>query len=301
MPRITPRSHLVSRIPIALALLGLAACGGPTEAQRIRMNGVHVAAPAEPVDAGPPPGEELGFLPRRHEAGDTYRRTDETSVESGGRTTIVRVERTVTVDEVDAEGLVAIRETITRYERSVDGRIASPTREERELGAATIHYRLTDRGEPVGELEIRGAGRYNEALLRALGEQSLVADTLDRRAPLRVGAHREADTVITEQLAADVRPALRVHLDYTLAAQTEREARLEIDGTAELPEMQLGRNKLRGTGNLSGRWTIDPRDGFAGTRNVELRLYATRRDAQNRPVGESTTFLVRWQTNIARR
>jgi hypothetical protein len=242
------------------------------------MNGVHVEAPAEPVDAGPP--AETGFLPRRHEQGDIYRRTDETSVESGGRTTITRVERTVTVDEVDAEGIVAISETITRYERSVDGRVAAPTREQRDLGAATIRYRVTERGEPVGELEIRGAGRYNEALLRALGEQSLIADTLDRSAPLRVGEHREADTVFTEELAADVRPALRVHLDYTLAAQTD---------------------KIRGTGNLSGRWTIDPRDGFAGTRNVELRLYASRRDAQNRPVGESTTFLVRWQTNITRR
>ena len=299
MRRLPFRSRIVFRLVISASLLGVAACGGPTEAQRIRMNGVHVEAPAEPVDAGPP--AETGFLPRRHEQGDTYRRTDETSVESGGRTTITRVERTVTVDEVDAEGIVAISETITRYERSVDGRIAAPTREQRDLGAATIRYRVTERGEPVGELEIRGAGRYNEALLRALGEQSLIADTLDRSAPLRVGEHREADTVFTEELAADVRPALRVHLDYTLAAQTDREARLDLDGTAELPETQVGRNKLRGTGNLSGRWTIDPRDGFAGTRNVELRLYASRRDAQNRPVGESTTYLIRWQTNVTRR
>jgi hypothetical protein len=65
--------------------------------------------------------------------------------------------------------------------------------------------------------------------------------------------------------------------------------------------MQVGRNKLCGMGNLSGRWTIDPRDGFAGTRNVELRLYTSRRDAQNRPVGESTTYVIRWQTNVTRR
>jgi hypothetical protein len=288
-----------SLLSISAALLGLAACGGPTEAQRIRMNGVHVEAPTERVDAGPP--VETGFLPRHHAQGDTYRRTDETSVESGGRSTVTRVERTVTVDEVDAEGIVAISETITRHERSVDGRIAAPTREQRDLGTATIRYRLTERGEPVGELEIRGAGRYNEALLRELGEVSLTQDTLDRSASLRVGEHREADTVIVQELAADVRPGLRVHLDYTLAAQTEREARLDLDGTAELPEMQVGRNKLRGTGNLSGRWTIDPRDGFAGTRNVELRLYTSRRDAQNRPVGESTTYVIRWQTNVTRR
>ena len=107
--------------------------------------------------------------------------------------------------------------------------------------------------------------------------------------------------MLVQELAPDARPELRVHLDYTLAAQSEREARLDLDGTAELPETQLGRNKIRGTGNLSGRWTIDPRDGFAGTRNVELRLYTSRRDASNRPVGETTTFLVRWQKNITRR
>ena len=90
-------------------------------------------------------------------------------------------------------------------------------------------------------------------------------------------------------------------MNYTLAERTEREARLDIEGTAELPETTVGRNKVRGTGNISGRWTIDPRDGFAGTRNVELRLYAMRRDAGNRPVGENTTYIVRWQTNISKR
>ena len=72
-------------------------------------------------------------------------------------------------------------------------------------------------------------------------------------------------------------------------------------GTAELPETLVGRNKIRGTGNISGRWTVDPRDGYAGTRNIELRLYASRRDAGNRPVGDSTTYIVRWQTSLTKR
>jgi len=34
---------------------------------------------------------------------------------------------------------------------------------------------------------------------------------------------------------------------------------------ATMPETSVGRNKVRGTGSISGRWTIDPRDGFART------------------------------------
>lgn len=265
------------------------------------MNGVHVETRTEPVDAGPPPGTQQPLLPRRHEAGDVYRRVDEASVEVDDHTTAVRVERTVTIDSVDREGIISVSEKITGYERTFDGRAASPTREQRDLEAATIRYRLTALGEPVGELEVVDAGRANAALLRTLGQLSLTQDTLDRSTDLAVGERRVADNTVDQELTADARATLRLHLNYTLAARTEREARLELEGTAELPETQVGRNRIRGTGNLTGRWTIDPRDGFAGTRSLELRLYASRRDDRDRPVGESTTYVIRWQTTLTRR
>ena len=285
----------------ALALL-VVSCGGPTDAQRLRTSGVHVAAPRDPEDPAPPPGAETRFLPRHHAAGDTYRRVDENSVEVGEHSTVVRVERTVTIDAVDPrEGILSISEKITSYARTVDGRSASLTREQRDLEAATIRYRLTEVGEPVGELEVIDEGRFNGALLRALAQMSITQDALDRTLDMAVGAQRSADNVVDQELASDARADLRLHMNYTLAERTEREARLDIEGTAEMPETTVGRNKVRGTGNISGRWTIDPRDGFAGTRNVELRLYAMRRDAGNRPVGENTTYIVRWQTNISKR
>lgn len=292
---------LFAAVLLAASSLLSASCGGPTDAQRIRMNGVHVAAPQDPEDPAPPPGAETRFLPRHHTAGDTYRRVDETSVEVGEHSTVVRVERTVTIDEIDREGIISLSEKITAYARTVDGRNAPLTREQRDLEAATIRYRLTEVGEPVGELEVIDEGRFNGALLRALAQISVTQDALDRTLDMAAGAQRSADNVVDTELASDARADLRLHLNYTLAERTEREARLDIEGTAELPETTVGRNKVRGTGNISGRWTIDPRDGFAGTRNVELRLYATRRDAGNRPVGENTTYIVRWQTNISKR
>ena len=285
---------------VALALI-VTACGGPTDAQRIRMNGVHVETRAEPVDAGPPPGTETRLLPRHHTAGDTYRRVDETSVEVGDHTTIVRVERTVTIDDVDREGILSVSEKLTSYARTVDGRASTPTREQRDLEDATIRYRQTDLGEPVGELEIVGASRFNGALLRTLAQLSLTQDTLDRSTEMAVGDHRTVDATVDQELSSDTRGDLRLHFDYTLGARTDREARFDVEGTAELPETLVGRNKVRGTGNLSGRWTVDPRDGYAGTRNLELRLYASRRDAGNRPVGDSTTYIVRWQTSLTKR
>ena len=296
----TPLLFFAAVLLAASSLLS-ASCGGPTDAQRIRMNGVHVAAPQDPQDPAPPPGAETRFLPRHHTAGDTYRRVDETSVEVGEHSTVVRVERTVTIDEIDREGIISLSEKITAYARTVDGRNAPLTREQRDLEAATIRYRLTEVGEPVGELEVIDEGRFNGALLRALAQFSVTQDALDRTVNMAAGAQRSADNVVDTELASDARADLRLHLNYTLAERTEREARLDIEGTAELPETTVGRNKVRGTGNISGRWTIDPRDGFAGTRNVELRLYATRRDAGNRPVGENTTYIVRWQTNISKR
>ena len=53
--------------------------------------------------------------------------------------------------------------------------------------------------------------------------------------------------------------------------------------------------------NLKHASTLSTRDGYAGTRNIELRLYASRRDAGNRPVGDSTTYIVRWQTSLTKR
>jgi hypothetical protein len=265
------------------------------------MSGVHVETRAEPIDAGPPPGSETRLLPRHHASGDTYRRVDEASVEVEGRTTVLRVERTVTVDSVDREGIISLSEKITGYERTVDGRPATLTREQRDLEAATIRYRLTDLGEPVGELEVVDAGRFNEALLRTLGQASLTADSLDRTTDMAVGDRRSADSTVDQELTPEARANLRLHVNYTLVARTEREARFEVEGTAELPETEVGRNKIRGSGNITGRWTVDPRDGLAGTRNLELRLYATRRDARDRPVGESTTYIIRWQTSLTKR
>jgi hypothetical protein len=292
---------LVTRLVLAALALLVVSCGGPTDAQRLRMSGVHVEAPQDPQDPVPPAGAETRFLPRHHTAGDTYRRVDETSVEVGEHSTVVRVERTVTIDEIDREGIISLSEKITAYARTVDGRNAPLTREQRDLEAATIRYRLTEVGEPVGELEVIDEGRFNGALLRALAQISITQDALDRTLDMAVGAQRSADNVVDTELASDARADLRLHMNYTLAERSEREARLDIEGTAEMPETTVGRNKVRGTGNISGRWTIDPRDGFAGTRNVELRLYAMRRDAGNRPVGENTTYIVRWQTNISKR
>lgn len=294
-------SLLTVRVLLVALALTVTACGGPTDAQRIRMNGVHVETRAEPVDAGPPPGTETRLLPRHHTAGDTYRRVDETSVEVGEHTTTVRVERTVTIDDVDREGILSVSEKLTSYARTVDGRASTLTREQRDLEDATIRYRQTDLGEPVGELEIVGASRFNGALLRTLAQLSLTQDTLDRSTEMAVGDHRTADATVDQELSSDTRGDLRLHFDYTLGARTDREARFDVEGTAELPETLVGRNKIRGTGNISGRWTVDPRDGYAGTRNIELRLYASRRDAGNRPVGESTTYIVRWQTSLTKR
>ena len=264
------------------------------------MSGVHVEGRQEPV-AAVPAGTETRLLPRHHTAGTVYRRVDENSVQIGEHTTSIRIERTVTIDDVDSEGILSISEKITAYERSVDGASAALAREQRDLDAATIRYRLTDLGEPVGELEIIDAGRFNEGTLRNVAQASLTQDTLDRTSNLELGEHRSAENTVSLELAPDARADLRLQLVYTLAERTPREARFDIEGTAELPETLVGRNRVRGTGNVSGRWTIDPRDGFAGTRNLELRLYAGRRDAGNRPVGETTTYIVRRETTITKR
>lgn len=276
-------------------------CGGPTDAQRLRMSGVHVAAREEPVDAGPPPGTETRLLPHHRAAGDTYRRVDESSVEVNSHILALRIDRTITVEEVDSAGIATYAEKVTSYVRTVDGRVAAPSREERDLEAATIRYHLSDLGLPVGELEILGAGRFNESLLRWLGQTSFADDGLDRSTDMAVGARRSGDMVVNRELENNVRSDLRMHLTYTLVARSEREARFEIDGTASLTETQVGRYKVRGTGNVSGRWIVDPRDGLAGISTAELRIYASRRDAHNRPISGTTTFIFRGQTSITKR
>ena len=293
---------LVTRLVLlaALALL-VVSCGGPTDAQRLRMSGVHVVTPEEPVDAGPPPGTETRLLPQHHVAGDTYRRVDETSLEVNTHLTTTRTERIVTVEAVDAEGIATFAEKITLHQRIVAGRVTAPSREERDLDAATIRYHLTDLGLPVGELEIVGAGAYNESLLRWLGQTSFSDDGLDRRTDMSVGERRSGELIVNRELEHNVRSDLRMQLTYTLAARSEREARFEVDGTVSLTETQIGRYKVRGTGNVSGHWTVDPRDGFSGVSTAELRIYASRRDVHNRPISGTVTFVARGQTNITKR
>ena len=304
MTRRTPPATLFAVLVVAHLVGGawlLSACGGPTDAQRLRMTGVHVAAREEPVEAVPPPGAETRLLPQHHAAGDTYRRVDASSIEVGPRITVIRIERILTVESVDSEGIATFSEKITSYDRTVDGRSATPAREERELDAATIRYRMTDLGQPVGELEILGVGRFNELVLRRLGQSSFADDGLDRCTDMAIGERRRGDTTIAGEFENNVRSDMRLHLDYTLAARSEREVRFDLDGTAELSETQIGRYKIRGTGNVTGRYTVDPRNGFASTANLEVRVYVSRRDAGNRPMGPTTTVIFRAQTNITKR
>jgi hypothetical protein len=286
---------------VACALGGAAAagCGGPTEAQRLRMSGVHVEAPPERVDAGSPEDREADFLPRTHENGTRYRRVDETTIDVGGRATVVRVEREVTVERVESDGTATIAERITAYERTEGSTRARPGPSERGLDQVTIRYGITPTGDPAGETEVLGTSRSNEALARKLARMVLDHDVLDRREPLRVGGTRRAEAQMVQEIGG-AEATLRWNYTFKLLERTESEATLELDATVDLVPFTLGRQRMRGNGNATGRWILDARDGYAGSREIELRLYAQPVDEQGRVTGPTQTWVCKWVTRIAR-
>jgi hypothetical protein len=294
-------ARVVPALAFAASLGGVAvgACGGPTEAQRLRMTGVHVEPPPPRVDAGSPDDIETDFLPRRHEEGTRYRRVDETTIDVAGRTTTVRVEREVTVERVEPDGTASLVERITGYERSEGSGRPRPSPSERGLDQVTIRYGVTPMGDPAGATEVLGTSRTNDALARKLARMVLDHDVLDRREPLRVGGQRRAEGQMVQEIGG-AEATLRWNYTFKLVERTDSEATLEIDATVDLVPLTLGRQRMRGNGNATGRWVIDASDGYAGSREVELRLYAQPIDENGRAAGPTQTWVCRWVTRITR-
>lgn len=292
---------LVVPVVVLAALFFVGATCGPNEAHRRRISGVRVAGPT--VDAGTPPPPE-GFLPRHVSSGDRYHRTDVVTTTIGEHNTSMRVEREVVVESVGTDGAILMSERVHEVHMATDGRESPPSREMRDVAQPVARYRVDVHGALMGEVEVLGGTPAVTTFVHDTTIRGLTQGIFDKTREMRPTDRRTAQRTIPIEIEG-VQPNVVLDMTYTLSSLDDREARFAIDGAGEIAETPLpphGRehNKLRGSANLTGTMSIDPRDGVAGTYRDELHLFYTVRDEDNHPRGPAQTILVTTETTISR-
>jgi hypothetical protein len=291
---------VIAPVVLLASLFLVGATCGPNEAHRRRISGVHVAGPV--VDAGTPPPPE-GFLPRHVSSGDRYHRTDVVTTTIDEHNTSVRIERDVTVESVGTDGVILMSERVHEVHMGSDGRESPPPRELRDVAQPVARYRVNVHGELQGDVDVLGGTPATTAFVHDNTLRGLTQAVFDKSRDMLANDRRTAERTFPIELEG-VQPNVALQMTYTLSSMTDREAQFQLDGAGEISETPLAAvrghsNRLRGSANLNGTMTIDPRDGFAGTFRTELHLFYTIRDEQNRPTGPAKNVLVTTETTIS--
>jgi hypothetical protein len=294
-----PLVVIVPVVLLATLVLAGATCG-PNEAHRRRISGVHVAGPVQ--DAGTPPPPE-GFLPRHVSSGDRFHRTDVVTTTIDDHNTSLRIERDVTVESVGTDGMILMSERVHEVHMGSDGRESPPPRELRDVAQPVARYRVNIHGELQGDVDVLGGTPATTAFVHDNTMRALTQVAFDKATDMRPTDRRTAERTFPIDVEG-VQPNVVLQMTYTLNTITEREAQFQIDGAGEISETPLPAvrghaNRLRGSANLNGTMSVDPRDGFSGTLHTELHLFYTVRDESNRPTGPAKNVLVTTDTTIS--